>query len=173
SAWPVTRAVWRRFRPDDYPGDEGSGLAGGLPAGQHSWIEMAEFSEFLSRQSGRTFRLPTEAEWEYAARGGLVEKAHPWGDEPPTPERCNYLHTRPVPVACYPSNGYGLFDCVGNNFEWVSDFYLKDAYAKTSAEVTAPLGPTIAEVESSGLEACRVVRGGGWLGNPMRLINCR
>jgi len=173
SAWPVTRALWRRFRPEDYPADEGEGLAGELPAVQHSWREMVEFCEFLSRESGRTFRLPTEAEWEYAARGGLAERANPWGDEPPTPERCNYIHTRPVPVACYPPNGYGLFDCVGNNFEWVADFYLKDAYARTLAEVTDPPGPTLADVEASGLDACRVVRGGGWIGNPMCLINCR
>jgi len=173
SVWPVTRAVWRRFRPDDYPGDEGEGLAGEMPAVQHSWRQMVELCEFLSRESGRRFRLPTEAEWEYAARGGLAEKAYPWGDEPPTPERCNYIHTRPVPVACYAPNGYGLFDSVGNSFEWIADFYLKDAYAKTPAEVTDPTGPTIAEVQASGLEACRVVRGGGWIGNRMCLINCR
>jgi formylglycine-generating enzyme required for sulfatase activity len=173
SAWPITRGLWRRFRPNDYPGDEGEGLAGDLPAVQHSWVEIVEFCEFLSRESGRSFRLPTEAEWEYAARGGLAEKAHPWGNDPPTPERCNYVHPRPVPVGCYPPNGYGLFDCVGNSFEWVADYYLKDAYTKTPAEITDPSGPTMAEVEASGLQATRAVRGGGWLGNEMCLINCR
>lgn len=173
SAWPITRALWKRFRPADYPGEEGEGLAGDLPAVHHSWVEIVEFCEFLSRETGRTVRLPTEAEWEYAARGGLEGKSYPWGDEPPTPERCNYVHSRPVPVACYPPNGYGLFDCVGNNFEWAADYYLKDAYARTPAEVTDPTGPTSAEVEASGIQPTRVVRGGGWMGNEMCFINCR
>ncbi len=173
SAWPVTRAVWRGFRPEDYPGDEAEGLAGALPAVRHSWVEMLELCEHLGQQSGRTFRLPTEAEWEYSARGGLAECDHPWGNDPPTPERCSYVYPRPVPVGCYPPNGYGLFDCVGNNFEWVADYYLTDAYSKTQSEITDPTGPTIAEVEASGLQATRTVRGGGWLGNPMCHINCR
>jgi formylglycine-generating enzyme required for sulfatase activity len=173
SAWPITRGLWRRFRPGDYEGPEGEGLAADLPAVQHSWLDLVEYCAFASRQAGRTFRLPTEAEWEYAARGGLAESAFPWGNEPPDHARCNYAHPRPVPVGCYPPNGYGLFDCVGNSFEWVSDYYLTDAYARTPAEIADPEGPSLEMIRASGLEATRVVRGGGWLGNEMCHINCR
>ncbi len=112
SAWPVTRRLWRHFRPDAFPGALSEGLAGDLPALQISCDEADAFVAFLSARDGRRYRLPTEAEWEYAARGGLEGKAHPWGDEPPDPTRCNYLNPRAVPVACYPPNGYGLFDNV-------------------------------------------------------------
>jgi formylglycine-generating enzyme required for sulfatase activity len=140
-----------------------------------SWTDAEGFCRFLSQRDGRQYRLPTEAEWEYAARGGLEGKMYPWGDETATPDRCNYLNRRPVPVACYPANGYGLFDMVGNNFEWTADFYLKDTYARTPAEVTDPTGPDEAQAEelSPDKARTRVVRGGGWMSNEMSKINCR
>jgi formylglycine-generating enzyme required for sulfatase activity len=175
SAWPITRGLWSRFRPDTFPGKESEGLAAELPAVHLSWVDIVEFCAWLSKADGRTYRLPTEAEWEYAARGGLEGKSHPWGDEYPNPTRCNYVNLHPVPVASYAPNGYGLFDCVGNNFEWCADYYAKDAYARTAAEVVDPVGPTedVAIALSPTGDAGRVARGGGWLGNEMCLINCR
>jgi formylglycine-generating enzyme required for sulfatase activity len=175
SAWPVTRRLWSRFRPEDVPEDERGGLAAELPMVGISWTDAEGFCRFLSQRDGRQYRLPTEAEWEYAARGGLEGKMYPWGDETATPDRCNYLNRRPVPVACYPANGYGLFDMVGNNFEWTADFYLKDTYARTPAEVTDPTGPDEAQAEelSPDKARTRVVRGGGWMSNEMSKINCR
>ena len=175
SAWPVTQQVWSRFRPDDVRCDEREGLAGQLPMVGISWLNANEFCQYLSQLEGRTFRLPTEAEWEFAARGGLEGRMYPWGDEPATPDRCNYLNRRPVPVASYPPNGYGLFDMVGNNFEWTADFYLKDAYARTASEVVDPTGPNAddALTYSPDKTRSRVVRGGGWMSNEMSKINCR
>lgn len=175
SAWPVTRGLWSIVRPETFPGKESEGLAAELPAVQLSWLDVVEFCEALSKLDGRRYRLPTEAEWEYAARGGLEGMQYPWGNDEPHPTRCNYVNLHPVPVASYAPNGFGLFDCVGNNFEWCADYYAKDAYARTPLEVVDPIGPTkaIAEELSPTGEAGRVARGGGFLGNEMCHINCR
>lgn len=175
SAWPITRGLWSQFRSDTFPGKECEGLAADLPAVHLSWVDIVEFCAWLSEQDGRVYRLPTEAEWEYAARGGLEGMPHPWGGEYPDPTRCNYENLHPVLVASYAPNGYGLFDCVGNNFEWCADYYAKDAYARTAPEVVDPVGPTkdVAIALSPTGDAGRVARGGGWLGNEMCLINCR
>ena len=174
AAWPVTNRVWSRFRPGDVLEGDETGLAGDLPIVGVSWDDAQEFCGFLSRQEGRKYRLPTEAEWEFAARGGLDSKMFPWGDEPATPEKCNYVNPRPVPVGCYPPNGYGLFDMVGNNFEWTGDFYLKDAFARTASEVTDPAGPTAEDVAAYSPDGARarVVRSGGWMSNEMSKVNC-
>lgn len=176
SAWPVTRAAWNAVHPDAFAGEDSEGLAGELPAVRLSWLDMVEFCEIISRQDGRRYRLPTEAEWEYAARGGLEGMPYPWGAEDPDPSRCNYVNLHPVPVASYAPNGYGLFDCVGNSYEWVADYYTRDAYARTPLEVVDPIGPSkevAIEMSPKGAEAGRVVRGGGFLGNEMCYINCR
>ena len=155
SAWPVTRALWSRWRPGTWPGAQSEGLAGELPAAGISYLDAAAFAEWLSAETGRRLRLPTEAEWEYAARGGLEGASHPWGDEEPDPSRCNYERPRPSPVASYPPNGAGVFDAAGNTQEWCQDHFRNEAYALTPAEVTDPMGP---EVDPVFVE--RVVRGG-------------
>ena len=140
AAWPVQRALWNEFEPGRFP-PTGDPLAGEIPATRIDREDALAFIDWLSERDGTRYRLPTEAEWEYAARGGLEGKAYPWGDEEPDPTRCNYDRRRPVPVGCYPPNGYGLFDVVGNTFEWCSDRYSPYAYELTPEEVTDPTGP--------------------------------
>ncbi len=171
SAWPITRKVWRLFREQDYPASACEGDAGDLPVAGMTWRRAREFCEFLSALDGRRYRLPTEAEWEYAARGGLDSAMYPWGNEPQTTDRLNYDCPRPRLVASYAPNGYGLFELVGNGGEWVEDRYLGNAYALTEPEVTDPKGPTLEEQQARGQDtSLRVLRGGVFLGNEVARV---
>jgi sulfatase modifying factor 1 len=100
-------------------------------------------------------RIPTEAEWELAARGGLIGSRFPNGDDlPPTVAdyRVGSEFMGTVPVGCYPPNGYGLHDMAGNVVEWVNDYFHPDYYR--SSPYKNPKGP------EEGYIA--VIRGGGW-----------
>lgn len=174
SAWPVTRRLWKLFRPEQFAGYRSDGLAAELPAVGLSWLDAEAFVKFLRERDGRPYRLLGEAEWEFAARGGLEGKPWPWGDEPLDETKANYIHPRPVPVACYPANGYGLFDMVGNNFEWTGEYYRADAFAQTPSEVVDPPGPTREEsAQANGGDPWRTVRGAGWMGNEMSKLPVR
>jgi formylglycine-generating enzyme required for sulfatase activity len=124
-----------------------------------SWIDACAYA------AANGMRLSTEAEWEYAARGGLVGKDYPNGLEF-DPSQANCAKSKlggPVAVGSYPPNGYGLFDMQGNVVEWVSDGY--DArYYRSSAQEN-PRGP---EPDESRPEPVRfrVIRGGGWHSGP-------
>ena len=158
SIWMVTRQMFKQWKPQRWPDTQATGLAGWLPADQISFVEATAFCEALSEKLNRVIRLPTEAEWEYAARGGLKNAIYPWGDQPPNAESCNFIRRIPVPVASYPPNGFGLFEMVGNVQEWCSDHFRNDAYQLTPLEVTDPQGP-----EPLDNYRDRVIRG-GWSG---------
>jgi formylglycine-generating enzyme required for sulfatase activity len=119
-----------------------------------SWFEAMKYCEWLSTVAGRRYRLPTEAEWERAARGGLEEKAFPWGDAPPQslPDYESRWRTGPEPVARYAPNGFGLYDICENVHEWCSDWYQADYYAVSPER--NPRGPENGERRAS--------RGGSW-----------
>jgi formylglycine-generating enzyme required for sulfatase activity len=122
-----------------------------LPVVSVNWFDAVEFCRKLSREWGMPVRLPTEAEWEFAARGGVEQQAYPWGNELPeiAPGR---FRDGPEPVGQGAPNGYGLFDMCSNVHEWCSDWYDPMYYAVSPAG--NPQGP------AHGVR--RASRGGAW-----------
>ena len=119
-----------------------------------SWFDAVAYCDWLIEATGQRYRLPTEAEWEYAARGGVEEKLYPWGDEPPQslPGYAEKWLAGPEPVGKDHPNGFGLYDMCANVHEWCSDWY-DAAYYAVSPE-RDPRGP------ESGTR--RASRGGSW-----------
>jgi formylglycine-generating enzyme required for sulfatase activity len=155
---------------------------GDHPVVNVSWYDAKAFCEWLSRKSGKTVVLPTEAQFEYACRTG-TNTAYPWGNSPGDGKgwaNCADQSCKPellknfrddaakweffswddgfmftAPVGSFKANAFGLFDMIGNACQWCSDWYDKDYYANSPK--TDPHGP------GSG-DYFRVVRGGGWQG---------
>ncbi len=132
------------------------------PAVEVSWYGAAAYAQFYGK------RLPTEAEWEKAARGGLVGKRYPLGDEI-SHNNANYRETggrdrwsRTSPVGSFPPNGYGLYDMAGNAWEWVADEYDESYYSKSPPN--NPKGPGVAITfknnDFTEILSWRVLRGG-------------
>jgi formylglycine-generating enzyme required for sulfatase activity len=153
----VTNVQYERFdssfRRSPYsPGDDG-------PALNIRWHEAEAFCRWLGAQEGRVYRLPTEAEWEYAARGGIEGADYPWGGSSREPFCVG--QKRAWSVGCSSPNGYGLFDMAGNAWEWCQDLYFPYAYEKLPQS-----DPTTrtweSESEQIRKQAPRVMRGGGW-----------
>jgi formylglycine-generating enzyme required for sulfatase activity len=143
---PVTGSATR----DSYYGDPSFA---NYPAIHIDWPNAQAYCEW------RGGSLPTEAQWEKAASGGLAGALYPWGDETPTCKRanaslesddCKAMDTKKV--GSYGANGYGLYDMSGNVEEWVFDYWLENFY--TTSPFENPVGPA--------LGAARVLRGGSW-----------
>jgi formylglycine-generating enzyme required for sulfatase activity len=146
------------YRPDD------RGLGRGMrPVTDVNWNDTGAYVAWLSRKTGRTYRLPSESEWEYAARAGSAT-AYPWG-KTVDKDRANCAgctseplrHT--VDTGSYPPNAYGLFDMAGNAAEWVQDCWT-DSYRGAPADGAAVTRPQCRE---------RVLRGGSFSNDPRYL----
>ena len=119
-----------------------------------SWFEAMRYCEWLSKVTGRHFRLPTEAEWERAARGGAEGKLYPWGDAPPQslPNYEMQWKTGPEHVGQFEPNAFGLLNMCDNVHEWCSDWYDPNYYVQSPDR--NPRGPQAGQRKSS--------RGGSW-----------
>ncbi len=123
-----------------------------------SWHDAVRYCEWLTPQTARACRLPTEAEWELAARGGIEQKDFPWGDVLPQslPDYSTRWQAGPEPVARYAPNAFGLYNMCDNVHEWCNDCYDPNYYA-ISPE-SNPRGP-----EQSPMKPARKSsRGGSW-----------
>ena len=156
--WPVKGAQWNR------PNGPGSNLKGRRdhPVAHVSWNDANEYAAWAGK------RLPTEAEWEYAARGGLEQARFPWGDEltPDGEHRCNIWQGEfpekntledgyhgTAPARAFKPNGFGLHNVAGNVWEWCSDWF-NPVFHRTGPSLN-PEGPPNGQA--------RVIRGGSYL----------
>lgn len=134
------------------------------PVTNVSWYAAVAYCQWVDK------RLPTEAEWEYAARGGLVGKAFPWGDEPVNKSRANYSGGGvggTTPVGSYPANGYGLFDMAGNVWEYLADEW--GTYSSSPQVNPVAGGNLFLDRTFLTVTTRRVIRGGSWGGAPINL----
>lgn len=144
------------------------------PVTQISWDDAQAYCKWAKK------RLPTEAEWEFAARGNLKNKIYSWGNEPINegklkanswqgdfPKinllRDNYLKS--APVKSFPANGYGLFDMAGNVWEWCSDWYDYNYYSSISNGIKNPKGPEKSYDPDDSYAQKKTIRGGSFLCN--------
>ncbi|MDR3491263.1 MAG: formylglycine-generating enzyme family protein [Gammaproteobacteria bacterium] len=186
---------WWRFVPQTnwrHPNGPDSNIIGkeDYPVVQVSHEDAIAYAKWAKK------RLPTEAEWEFAARGGLQQADYAWGNElqPGGKRMANTFAGKQFPivdpqhesligtskVASYPANGYGLYDMTGNAWQWVADWYRADAFVQEAqgAEPINPQGPKDcfdpSHLSSTPVDAPkRVTRGGSFLCDPNFCVSYR
>jgi formylglycine-generating enzyme len=169
----VPGACWHHPHGPEQPGIE---KLQDHPVVHICWHDAMAYCQWRSAKEGKRFRLPTEAEWEFAARGGLDRKLYAWGDDlkPDGKWMCNiwqgeFPHKNDKedgyegtsPVATYPANGYGLYDMAGNVWQWCSDWYVP-GYFKDCPKKNPP-GPIESFDPNEPGQPKRVQRGGSFL----------
>jgi formylglycine-generating enzyme required for sulfatase activity len=157
---PVTALEWQAYALER--GLERPTGPNNAPIVKVSWYEAKAYTEWLTEKTGHRYRLPTEAEWEYAARAGRPGTLYAWGDMI-TRERAHYGRTQgsASQVEQLEPNDYGLYDMHGNVWEWVADSYV-DTYSSNPSDGSA--------VERDETQDCRgVVRGGCWASSAQEL----
>lgn len=149
----------KHWNGNDYPKEQAN-----YPVVNVSWYAAVAYCQRMKK------RLPTEAEWEYAARGGLQDKTFPWGDEPADPTHANYSKSHlggAVAVGSYPANGYGLYDMAGNVWEFMADEW--GAYSSTPQFNPVAGGNLFLDNSFYAVTTRRVIRGGSWGGAPINM----
>jgi formylglycine-generating enzyme len=144
------------------------------PVVQVSWYDAQAYAEWAGK------RLPSEAEWEYAARGGNDNYIYPWGNARVSPDKANYWqgtfpyqnavedgYERTAPVKTFPPNDFGLYDMAGNVWQWTSDYYHAEYYSTLASQgtITNYSGPdTWYDPTEPGVPK-KAIRGGSFLCN--------
>ncbi|MVN93007.1 formylglycine-generating enzyme family protein [Mucilaginibacter aquatilis] len=159
-----------------HPDGKNSNIKGkeNYPVVHISWEDATAYCKWVGK------RLPTEAEWEYAARGGLYNNIYPWGNEHidagkpkantwqgefPNNNTLNDGFYNLAPVKCFKPNGYKLYDMAGNVWEWCADWYSANAYKNLPAVVNNPKGPVSSYDPEEPYAKKKVTRGGSFMCN--------